>query len=146
MGMQNSNSTQHEPAASVQSLRRRLTGQLYEPAVSPLLKVLLGIIFASVAILGATGGYLVSITLLERIKGLTYTNQFTLGMFMIHVLLGVAIVIPFLFFGFGHLATAHRRPNRTAVKLGIALFIMSIVASLTGLALIQLERLPQLPT
>jgi tetratricopeptide (TPR) repeat protein len=123
-----------------------LTGQLYEPAVSPRLKVLLGIIFASVAILGATGGYLVSITLLERIKGLTYTNQFTLGMFMIHVLLGVAIVIPFLFFGFGHLATAHRRPNRTAVKLGIALFIMSIVASLTGLALIQLERLPQLPT
>ena len=56
------------------------------------------------------------------------------------------IVVPFLFFGFTHLATARRRPNRLAVRLGIALFTIGSIAALTGLALIQLEKLPQLPT
>src|SRR6516164_5605030 len=110
------------PMASAKPLRRR-TGQIYEPAIGPRLKVLLGIIFASVAILGATGVYLVTITALERAKGLTYTNQFTLGMFMAHVILGVAIVIPFLIFGFTHLASARSRPSRVAVRLGITLLI-----------------------
>jgi tetratricopeptide (TPR) repeat protein len=119
---------------------------VYEPAIGPRLKILLAIIFASVAILGATGVYLLTITLLEKFRGQTYTNWFTLSMFIAHVVLGVLIVIPFLLFGFTHFATARRRPNRLAVRLGIALFTTGCIATLTGLALIQLEKLPQLPT
>jgi tetratricopeptide (TPR) repeat protein len=125
---------------------RTARGLPYEPAIGPRLKVLLFVIFGSVALLGATGVYLVAIRLLEWWRHQTYTNQFTLGMFMGHVVLGVLLVAPFLFFGFTHLATARRRPNRVAVKLGIVLFITSIVVGLTGLALIQLAGLPQLPT
>jgi tetratricopeptide (TPR) repeat protein len=125
---------------------RTRRGHIYEPAIGPRLKILLAIIFASVAILGATGVYLLTITLLEKFRGQTYTNWFTLSMFIAHVVLGVLIVVPFLFFGFSHLATARRRPNRLAVRLGIALFTMGSIATLTGLALIQLEKLPQLPT
>jgi tetratricopeptide (TPR) repeat protein len=110
------------------------------------MKVLLAAIFASVALLGATGAYLLAIRLLELAHGLTYTNQFTLGMFMGHVVLGVVLVIPFLIFGLSHLATARHRPNRVAVHLGIALFVTALVVGITGLALIQLEKLPQLPT
>src|ERR1700746_4104599 len=121
------------PAAPRPKLRTA-RGHLYEPAIGPRLKILLFVIFASVAGLGATGVYLLAIRLLEWARGLTYTNQFTLGMFLVHVVLGVLLVIPFLFFGCTHLATAHRRPNRVAVRLGIALFITGIVVGLTGLA------------
>jgi tetratricopeptide (TPR) repeat protein len=125
---------------------RTARGRLYEPAIGTRLRILLAVIFASVALLGATGAYLLAIRWLEYFRELTYTNQFTLGMFMVHVLLGVFLIIPFLLFGMIHLATARRRPNRVAVRLGIALFTMGILVGLTGLALIQLEKLPQLPT
>jgi tetratricopeptide (TPR) repeat protein len=108
--------------------------------------VLLFAIFASAAFLGATGAYLTAIRLLEWSRGVTVTNQFTLGMFMAHVLVGVLLVLPFLYFGFSHLITARNRPNRVAVRLGITLFLTSIAVGMSGLALIQLERLPQLPT
>ena len=42
--------------------------------------------------------------------------------------------------------TARKRKNRLAVKLGISLFLSGILVVLSGLALIQLSGLPQLPT
>src|SRR5437773_7355847 len=72
---------------------------VYEPAIGPRLKVLLLFIFACVALLGATGVYLVAIRLLEWVRAQTYTNQFTLGMFLAHSVIGVLLVIPFLIFG-----------------------------------------------
>jgi hypothetical protein len=67
-------------------------------------------------------------------------------MFLVHVLLGVVFIAPFLLFGITHLVTARTRPNRLAVKLGIGLFSAGIIVVISGLALIQLEGLPQLPT
>jgi tetratricopeptide (TPR) repeat protein len=110
------------------------------------LKILLFFTFACVALLGATGVYLVAIRLLESIHKITYTNQFTLWMFLAHVVVGVILVIPFLVFGLSHYATARHRKNRLAVKLGLSLFASGIVVGISGLALIQLEGMPQLPT
>lgn len=125
---------------------RDALGRPYEPAVSPRLKILLFYTFASVAVLGATGAYLVAIRLLEWAKRNTYTNQFTLWMFLVHVVVGVILVAPFLLFGFSHYATARHRKNRLAVKLGLTLFVIGIMVGLSGLVLIQLEGLPQIPT
>ncbi len=125
---------------------RDAKGQLYEPAVSPRLKILLFFVFACVALLGATGVYLVAIRLLESIRKITYTNQFTLWMFLVHVVFGVILVAPFLIFGLSHYATARHRKNRLAVKLGLSLFASGIIVGVSGLALIQLEGMPQLPT
>lgn len=129
-------------AAPLLDARRRP----YQPAVGPRLKALLLFIFACVGLLGATGVYLLAIRLMEWSRSRTYTNPFTLWMFIVHVFLGLLLLLPYLLFGVVHLRTAYRRPNRLAVKLGIALFIVGIVVGLTGLALIQLEGLPQLPT
>src|SRR5262249_13448547 len=71
---------------------------------------------------------------------------FTISIFFVHVVVGVVLVVPFLVFGFSHLVTAWARKNRVAVRLGIVLFVVSIVVGVTGLALIQLSGLPQLPT
>src|SRR5690349_8545586 len=120
-------------AMTARPILRTRRGQVYQPAIGPRLKILLAVIFAGVAILGATGVYLLTITLLEKFRGQTFTNWFTLSMFIAHVVLGVLIVVPFLFFGFTHLATARSRPNRRAVRLGIALFIIGCIATLTGL-------------
>jgi tetratricopeptide (TPR) repeat protein len=128
-------------------------GRPYEPAVGPRLKIVLFFIFAGVALLGATGLYLVAIRLLNWARQpQTYTNVFTLWMFIVHILAGIVLIIPFLFFGFAHLASARHRKNRLAVRLGIAVFTSGIIVGITGLALIQLNeqifgwRIPQLPT
>lgn len=133
-------------AAASRVMQRDARGQPYEPAVGPRLKVILFFIFACVALLGATGVYLLAISLLERLRKLTITNQFTIGMLIAHIFVGVVLVVPFLAFGIIHLATARKRKNKLAVKLGISLFIMGILAALTGVALIQLSGLPQIPT
>jgi tetratricopeptide (TPR) repeat protein len=121
-------------------------GRPYEPAVGPRLKVVLAFLFASVALLGATGIYLLAIRLLEWKRGLTYTSQFTLWMELGHIVVGLAALAPFLFFGVYHLLTARRRPNKIAVRLGMLLFIFGIIAFVTGLALVQLFDHIQLPT
>jgi tetratricopeptide (TPR) repeat protein len=125
---------------------RDRAGRVYVPAVGPRLKVLLAFIFAAVALLGATGAYLTAIRLLEWWRGQTYTNAFSLWMFVAHQGVGMVFVAPFLLFGFVHLASARKRPNRVAVRLGILLFIVGILVCLTGLALLQLDFMPQLPT
>jgi len=67
-------------------------------------------------------------------------------MFVIHILVGLAFIGPFLVFGCTHLLTARKRKNRLAVKLGIALFVCGILVVVSGIALIQLSGFPQLPT
>jgi tetratricopeptide (TPR) repeat protein/uncharacterized membrane protein len=134
------------PAAPASPRAISVRGRLYEPAIGPRLKILLFLVFAATAILGITGIYLLAIRVLELISARTYTNQFTLQTFVAHILVGLAIIVPFLVFGFTHLLTARKRKNRLAVKLGIALFVSGILVVLSGLALIQLSGLPQLPT
>src|SRR5947209_3809313 len=120
-GIPNSANTA-SPAPAPPKLRTA-RGQPYVPAVGPRLRVLLAFIFASVAVLGASGVYLVAVRLFEWRRGQTFTNQFTLWMFLAHVLLGVVFILPYVVFGVAHYASARTRKNRLAVKLGIALFI-----------------------
>src|SRR5262245_59460405 len=84
----------------------------YVPAVGPRLKVLLYVVFAGFALLGATGAYLSAIRALEWVREATYTNQFTIFVFFGHNLIGVLFVLPFLVFGLAHLIGARNRPNR----------------------------------
>src|SRR5262249_16813142 len=73
-------------------------------------------------------------------------TYFSILMFAVHELAGLIMIAPFLVFGLLHLIKARHRKNRLAVKLGIALFVSGIVVLATGVALLQFEGLPQLPT
>ena len=77
------------PVAPARPPIRTARGLPYEPAIGPRLKVVLAFIFGCVAVLGATGAYLIAIRLLEWGREQTYTNQFTLWMFLAHVFVGV---------------------------------------------------------
>ncbi|HLJ11677.1 MAG TPA: multiheme c-type cytochrome, partial [Planctomycetaceae bacterium] len=110
----------------------------YVPAVGPRLKKLLLLVFSLVALLGANSVYLVSITILEWLKGITYQNYFYQCMFLLHLALGLLLLVPFLAFGIIHLVTARKRRNRRAVRVGYALFTISIVLLVSGLALMRI--------
>jgi hypothetical protein len=147
--MMDSSETPTSGAVSSQPSQRVLLdrrGRRYEPAIGPRLKIVLAVLFVGVALLGATGVYLLALRLLGLARGQDYTNPFVLGTTLVHLLGGIIFIVPFLFFGCFHLATARKRPNRKAVRLGITLFITGIAACLTGLALAQLHEKLQLPT
>jgi tetratricopeptide (TPR) repeat protein len=104
-------------------------------------------IFAGFALLGATGAYLSGVSFLNWLRPASlYTTPFTFWMFLAHGAVGILGVAPFLVFGFSHYATSRRRPNRKAVRLGLMVFGLGLATVVTGVALFQLDGLPQLPT
>jgi tetratricopeptide (TPR) repeat protein len=111
----------------------------YVRAVGPRLRLLLYVVFALVALLGANSVYLVSITFLSWLKGLSYENYFYQYMFLAHLVLGLLLVTPFVLFGVFHIWNAHDRPNRRAVRVGYGLFVTSLILLISGVALMRLE-------
>ena len=114
-------------------------GFVYKPAIGPGLKPLLWVVLIGFALLGANGVYLASITALTYLRGVPQETYFSLLMVIVHLVLGVVLIVPFLIFGFGHLVTSWARPNKVAVRLGIALLIASLVILVSGIILVRLE-------
>ncbi|MGL4420419.1 MAG: multiheme c-type cytochrome, partial [Gemmataceae bacterium] len=128
-------------------LKRPTAPPPYVSTLGPVLRALLWIIFAGVALLGATGVYLLAITTLNRINpGQLATTPFTFLMIVLHTAIGALGVLPFVLFGGWHLLTAWRRPNRAAIRYGLLVFALGLIVAFSGFALVQLEGLPQLPT
>jgi hypothetical protein len=127
-------SSKSEENASAPAKRRK-----YVRAVGPRLRIMLYLIFGLFALLGANSVYLSSITFLGWVNGLSYENYFYQYMFLGHLVLGLVIVLPVILFGIFHIKNSHNRPNRRAVRVGYALFIVSLVLLFTGLALMRIE-------
>ena len=63
------------------------------------LQRLLWTVFLLFALLLINSIYLASITLLEYLTGTVYQDAFYLSMFLLHLLLGLLLLLPFLSFG-----------------------------------------------
>jgi hypothetical protein len=111
-----------EPTPSPEAPRKK-----YVRAVGPRLRILLSVVFALFALLGANSVYLSAITFLEWWRGLTYQNYFYMVMFGAHLVLGLLIVLPVIVFGVIHIKNSHDRPNRRAVRVGYGLFVIALV-------------------
>lgn len=112
----------------------------YVRAVGPRLRILLYVVFALVALLGANSAYLGAITFLEWLhRPATYQNYFYQLMFLAHLVLGLLLVVPVVVFGFVHMANAKDRPNRRAVRVGYTLFTVALLVLISGLALTRLD-------
>ncbi len=112
-------------------------GRVYTPAVGPRLRPLLWIILISFALLGANGVYLTSVTALTWLRGTTQQTPFYMLMVAFHLVLGFLLIVPFLVFGTIHLVTSWKRPNRAAVRFGLALLGTSILILVSGLMLVR---------
>jgi hypothetical protein len=58
-------------------------------------------------------------------------------MFLVHLALGLLLVVPFIIFGAAHMVVARTRRNRRAVRIGYALFAVSIAVLVTGVLLMR---------
>ncbi len=112
--------------------------QRYVRAVSPRLRKLLHVVFGLLALLGANSCYLACVTLLEWLRTETYQNYFYQYMFLVHLVLGLVLIIPFVAFGTLHMLAARKRRNRRAVRVGYALFGVSIAVLVTGILLMRI--------
>ncbi|MFO0954750.1 MAG: hypothetical protein U0835_27025, partial [Isosphaeraceae bacterium] len=113
-------------------------GRAYTPAVGPRLRPWLWVILIGFALLGANGVYLSSVTALTWWLGTTQQTFFYMLMVALHLVLGFALVVPFLVFGLAHWATSWKRPNREAVVYGLVLLACGFVVLLSGLVLVRL--------
>ncbi len=105
------------------------------PVVGPRLKRLLMVVFALFAIIAINAVYLGGVTFLEWYTGSTFQGYFYQLMFLGHLGLGLAIIVPVIVYGAIHIRNAHDRPNRRAVKAGYALFTLALVLLASGLVL-----------
>ena len=109
----------------------------YVRAVGPRLRKLLYVIFVLVALLFANSGYLAAVTLLEWYSGRTYQDFFYQRMFLVHLAVGLALILPLIIFGFTHMWISKDRRNRRAVRIGYALLTISLVVLATGILLMR---------
>ncbi|MEC8301017.1 MAG: hypothetical protein VX035_04825, partial [Planctomycetota bacterium] len=89
-----------ESAPSGNAVPRRK--KKYVPAVTPRLRVVLVMVFGLFALLAANSVYLASITVLEAVTQKTYQDYFYLLNFLLHLVLGFLLLLPFTIFAFFH--------------------------------------------
>ncbi len=121
---------------------RSALGYVARPAravVDPALRRWLAALFLLFALLAVNSVYLVSVTLLEYLSGASYQDYFYLSMFLGHLLLGLIVIVPFLWFAISHLRRAIRRSNRNAVRAGLGLFGMGLLVIVSGLLLTRFD-------
>lgn len=106
--------------------------RVYLPAVTPGLKKLLIVIAVGLSILGANSVYLAAITFLGYWKGTSYENHFYMWMFLLHLVIGIVLTVPFAVFSFVHTKNTLHRKNRRAVKAGWNLLAYSSICFITG--------------
>ena len=124
-------------SATTQPMKDR-RGQVYTAAVGPGLRPLLWCLLGGFAFLAANGCSLASVTLLTWMLGTTQQTYFYFLMVLFHLILGIVLIVPFVVFGSVHLVTAWNRPNRVAVRYGLALLGTSVLMLLSGLVLVRL--------
>jgi tetratricopeptide (TPR) repeat protein len=112
-------------------------GQRLNRAVGPRLRVLLIAVLLLAAVLAANSIYLAAITFTEWATGRSLENYFYQYLFLAHLALGLALIVPFLAFVFFHLRAARRLRNRLALRTGYLLAAATLALLATGLVLVR---------
>lgn len=128
-------SQQDQPTAE----RPKRVKKKYVPAVTPRLKIALVAIFVLFALLAANSVYLGGITAMEYFTGNYLQDFFYQWMFLLHLVLGFLLLVPFILFVYFHLIATMRRKNRSAVRVGYVLLVICIVLLGSG---VLLTRIP----
>ena len=93
------------------------------------------LVFALFALLAINAAYLSAVTFAEWLSGETFQGRFYQVMFLLHLVLGLALILPLLVYGIRHMRLALHLPNRNAVRAGMALFVVAVLLLASGLAL-----------
>jgi len=110
----------------------------FPPAVAvltPALRRLLLVVLVGGGLMAVNSLYLLAVTLTERLSGAVLQNQLYLVMFLGHLLVGLALLVPVLVFGALHFRRARRRSNRYAIRAGMALYVVLVALFVSGILL-----------
>ncbi|MCA9035459.1 MAG: hypothetical protein KDA91_10020 [Planctomycetaceae bacterium] len=128
-------SDSEEGTASSAVIPRRVV----KKAIGPRLRVLFYVMMALLALIGANSTYLAGVTCLEWWTSQTYQDYFYVLMLLVHIVLGLCIVGPFLVFGIIHMQNTKDRKIRRTVRIGYALFAVCLLVLLSGFLLLRID-------
>jgi tetratricopeptide (TPR) repeat protein len=120
------------PSATAPRERRRAV-------VGPRLRRLLFAVFGLFGLLAVNGLYLGGVTLAEWRSASVYQDFLYQVMFLAHLVLGLLLLPPAIVFGALHLRNAWRRPNRAAVRAGVALYGCGLLLLASGVVLTRFD-------
>lgn len=100
--------------------------------VGPKLRVLVNVIIGAFALLSVNAAYLLAVDDADQ-------NWFYLMMFLIHLAVGLAIVVPVIVFGVVHWRNARHHRNRRAIRVGYALFAVALILLASGFVLTRVD-------
>ncbi len=103
--------------------------------VGPRLRKLLVAVLVLFALLIVNSIYLGAVSLLQWFEGTSLEGPLYHSMFLGHLALGFVIALPAIIYAALHLRRAIHRPNRLAIRLGLALFVVVLLLIGTGIAL-----------
>ena len=103
--------------------------------VGPRLRKLLVAVLVLFALLIVNSIYLGAVSLLQWFRDASFEGPLYQSMFLGHLALGFAIALPAIIYAALHLRRAIHRPNRLAIRLGLALFAAVLLLIGTGIAL-----------
>ncbi|MFZ4079754.1 MAG: multiheme c-type cytochrome [Pirellula sp.] len=129
----------NEPAPAPNDLSHLLKPASSKPklAVTPRTRRILLVVLSLFSLLLANGLYLSGVTFSEWFFQRTFQDLFYHYMFLLHLVLGLALILPFLAFGFFHWKASYKRRNHRAVRIGYALLIAGVVVLVSGVLLIK---------
>lgn len=109
------------------------------PAVSPRLRVLLAVLLAVFGLLAVNSFYLGLVTFLEWWQQRGIEDHFYQLMFLFHLVVGIALILPAAVFIASHLRRVLHRPNRNAIRAGLGLLAAIVALLASGLLLVRFD-------
>jgi tetratricopeptide (TPR) repeat protein len=116
-------------------MHHRSQSNAIPPALTPGLRRLLAALLLLGGLMAVNSLYLIGVTVAEVLTGRILQNAFYLDMFLAHLALGLVLTVPVLIFGALHFLRARHRPNRYAIRAGLALYLSLIALFLSGVLL-----------
>lgn len=113
--------------------------KIVRKAIGRRLRIVFNVMLFLLALIGANSAYLVGVKALEWWYKKSFQDFFYINMFLMHIIVGLLIVVPFLVFGLVHMRNTKDRKIRRTVRIGYALFGMCVVILVSGLALVRIE-------
>jgi len=113
--------------------------KIVRKAIGPKLRIVFSVVLALMAIIAANSAYLVGVTFMQWWTKRTYEDQFYTWMFLVHIVVGLLIVVPFIVFGLIHMRNTKDRKIRRTVMIGYALFSVCILVLVSGFLLVRVE-------
>ncbi len=109
--------------------------------ITPRLRIVLYTILCLFSVLLANGLYLSGVTFMEWYFTRSFQDLFYTYMFMLHLVLGLIFVVPFVSFGIYHWRLSHKRRNKRAIAIGYTLLGSGVIVLISGLFLVRLDGL-----